>query len=71
MGPLASPWLRSQLMWFLADVIGLLSHMWAHSHLLWFLMPRYSQLMWSRKTDVIGSCDLCYQAATLNASIAF
>jgi hypothetical protein len=25
MGPLASPWLRSQLMWFLADVIGLLS----------------------------------------------
>ena len=27
-------------------------------------MPRYSQLMWSRKTDVIGSCDLCYQAAT-------
>ena len=25
MGPLASPWLRSQLMWFLVDVIGLLS----------------------------------------------
>ena len=25
MGPLAAPWLRSQLMWFLADVIGLLS----------------------------------------------
>ena len=25
MGPMASPWLRSQLMWFLADVIGLLS----------------------------------------------
>jgi PleD family two-component response regulator len=20
--------------------------------------------MWSRKTDVIGSCDLCYRAAT-------
>jgi hypothetical protein len=33
MGPLASPWLRSQL-------------------------------MWSRKTDVIGSCDLYYRAAT-------
>jgi len=22
--------------------------------------------MWSRKTDVIGSCDLCYRAATFN-----
>ena len=21
--------------------------------------------MWSRKTDVIGSCDLCYRAATI------
>lgn len=38
---------------------------WAHSHLIWFLMLRYSQLMWSRKTDVIGSCDLCSRAATL------
>jgi len=38
--------------------------MWAHSHLMWFLMPGYSQLMWSRKTDVIGFCDLCYRAAT-------
>ncbi|HEY5138698.1 MAG TPA: hypothetical protein VIJ25_05190, partial [Methylococcales bacterium] len=38
--------------------------MWAHSHLMWFLAPGYYQLMWSRKTDVIGSCDLCYRAAT-------
>ena len=38
--------------------------MWAHSHLMWFLAPRYYQLMWSRKTDVISSCDLCYRAAT-------
>ena len=38
--------------------------MWAHSHLMWFLATRYYQLMWSRKTDVIGSCDLYYRAAT-------
>ena len=31
---------------------------------MWFLAPRYYQLMWSRKTDVIGSCDLYYRAAT-------
>jgi len=41
--------------------------MWAHSHLMWFLATRYYQLMWSRKTDVIGSCDLYYRAATINA----
>jgi len=40
--------------------------MWAHSHLMWFLALGYYQLMWSRKTDVIGSCDLYYRAATLN-----
>ncbi len=40
---------------------------WAHSHLMWFLIPGYSQLMWSRKTDVIGSGDLCYRAATVSA----
>jgi integrase len=38
--------------------------MWSHSHLMWFLAPGYSQLIWSRKSDVIGSCDLCYRAAT-------
>jgi hypothetical protein len=31
-------------------------------------MPGYSQLMWSQKTDVIGSCDLYYRAATPNNS---
>jgi len=31
---------------------------------MWARAPGYSQLMWSRKTDVIGSCDLCYRAAT-------
>ncbi len=39
---------------------------WAHSHLMWARVLRYSQLMWSRKADVINSCDLCYRAATLN-----
>src|SRR5271157_632806 len=38
--------------------------MWSHSHLMWFLAPGYSQLIWSQKPDVIGSCDLCYRAAT-------
>jgi hypothetical protein len=38
--------------------------MWSHSHLMWFLAPRYSQLIWSQKPDVIGSCDLCNRAAT-------
>ena len=32
--------------------------------LIWFLALGYYQLMWSRKTNVIGSCDLCYRAAT-------
>src|SRR5271157_19905 len=40
--------------------------MWSHSHLMWFLAPGYSQLIWSQKPDVIGSCDLCYRAATAN-----
>ena len=40
------------------------SAVYADSHLIWFLAPGYYQLMWSRKTDVIGSCDLCYRAAT-------
>ena len=31
---------------------------------MWFLAPGYSQLIWSQKSDVIGSCDLCYRAAT-------
>jgi len=31
-------------------------------------MPGYYQLMWSRKTDVIGSCDLYYRAATDSAT---
>ena len=43
--------------------------MWAHSHLIWFLTPRYYQLMWSRKTDVIGSCDLYYRAATYSEAL--
>jgi hypothetical protein len=32
---------------------------------MWFLTTGYSQLIWSRNSDVIGSCDLCYRAATL------
>ena len=32
---------------------------------MWFLIPGYSQLMWSQKTDVIGFCDLYYRATTL------
>lgn len=39
---------------------------WAHSRLMWAGELRYSQLIWSRKTDVIGSCDLYYRAATAN-----
>jgi hypothetical protein len=27
---------------------------------------RCGKAIWSRKTDVIGSCDLCYRAATGN-----
>jgi hypothetical protein len=38
--------------------------MWSHSQVMWFLAPGYSQLIWSQKPDVIGSCDLCYRAAT-------
>jgi hypothetical protein len=36
---------------------------------MWFLAPGYSQLIWSQKTDVIGSCDLCYRAATGSGGI--
>jgi hypothetical protein len=36
---------------------------------MWFLMPGYYQLMWSRKTDVIGSCDLYYRAATTRQEV--
>ena len=35
---------------------------------MWFLALGYYQLMWSRKTDVIGSCDLYYRAATIMAN---
>ena len=30
-----------------------------------FVVPRYSHLIGSRKTDAIGSSDLCYRVATL------
>ena len=42
--------------------------MWSYSHLMWVLASGYFQLMWSRKTDVIGSCDLCSRAATARVS---
>jgi hypothetical protein len=38
--------------------------MWSHSHIMWVLAPGYYQLIWSENADVIGSCDLCYRAAT-------
>jgi len=38
--------------------------MWSHSHLIWARAPGYSQLIWSRKTDVLNSCDLCSRATT-------
>jgi hypothetical protein len=31
---------------------------------MWVLPPGYYQLIWSENADVIGSCDLCYRAAT-------